>query len=75
MSLVKIKIAQNSKGQSLRLLGKIDKATLACCTKYGVTNWPVATCIELKTCIVNTGTTEDVCISFHQKTLRCFHLY
>ncbi|CAG9559756.1 unnamed protein product [Danaus chrysippus] len=51
MSIVKIKLAQNSKGQSLRLLGKIDKATLACCTKYGVTNWPVATCIELKTCI------------------------
>ncbi|OWR53071.1 putative pyruvate kinase [Danaus plexippus plexippus] len=78
MSLVKIKIAQNSKGQSLRLLGKIDKATLACCTKYGVTNWPVATCIELKTCIVNTGTTEDrtknICLKENSEVLLTYDM-
>lgn len=54
-----------TRGDRIRLLGRVDKAALACCRKNFVHDWPVATCIELKTCIVKTGLLENVRIDMH----------
>ncbi|CAH0725228.1 unnamed protein product, partial [Brenthis ino] len=55
MNVAKFKLSSSSRGDKIRLLAKLEKAILACCAKYSVTHWPIATCIELKTCIVKTG--------------------
>ncbi|XP_038223229.1 uncharacterized protein LOC119840613 [Zerene cesonia] len=59
MNVAKFKMSFTTKGDRIRMLGKVDKAALACCRKFGVHDWPVATCIELKTCIVKTGLLEN----------------
>lgn len=60
MNVAKFKLSSSSRGDKIRLLGKIQKAIKACCAKYAVKDWPIATCIELKTCIVKTGLIEHV---------------
>ncbi|XP_072939865.1 uncharacterized protein [Epargyreus clarus] len=59
MNAAKFKMSYSTTGDRIRLLGKVDKAALACCKKHGLIDWPVATCIELKTCIVKTGMLES----------------
>ncbi|CAG4916605.1 unnamed protein product [Colias eurytheme] len=59
MNVAKFKMSFTTKGDRIRMLGKVDKAASACCSKFGVHDWPVATCIELKTCIVKTGLLEN----------------
>ncbi|CAK1546215.1 unnamed protein product [Leptosia nina] len=59
MNIVKFKMSFTTKGDKIRMLGRVDKAALACCRKNGVLDWPVATCVELKTCIVKTGLLES----------------
>ncbi|XP_045447153.1 pyruvate kinase-like [Melitaea cinxia] len=58
MNVAKFKMSSSTRGDKIRLLGKIDKAAQACSIKYNVTDWPVASCIELKTCVVKTGLLE-----------------
>ena len=60
MNVAKFKLSSSSRGDKIRLLGKIQKAVKACCAKYAVKDWPIATCIELKTCIVKTGLLDNV---------------
>nr|XP_026496956.1 pyruvate kinase-like [Vanessa tameamea] len=59
MNIAKFKMSSSTMGDKIRLLGKIDKAARECCKKYNLTDWPIATCIELKTCIVKTGLLES----------------
>ncbi|KAM3967340.1 uncharacterized protein ACR2FA_011681 [Aphomia sociella] len=59
MNVARLRVSHMTKGDKIRLLGKMEKATKACCQKYGVLDWPVATCIDLKTCIVRTGILEE----------------
>lgn len=60
MNVAKFKMSSSTRGDKIRLLGKIDKAAQACSIKYNVPDWPVASCIELKTCLVKTGLLEFV---------------
>jgi hypothetical protein len=60
LNVAKLKLTHTTKGEKMRLLGKVDHAAIQCCQKYGVTSWPIATCIDLKTCIVKTGLLKDV---------------
>lgn len=55
------KTIQSTTGEKVRLIGKVDKAVQKLAVKHGLIDWPVITCIELKTCIVNTGLIEGVC--------------
>nr|XP_034830062.1 pyruvate kinase-like [Maniola hyperantus] len=59
MNIARFTMSSSTRGDKMRLLGKINKASLVCCEKYDVNSWPVATCITLKTCIVKTGLLEN----------------
>ncbi|XP_050667605.1 pyruvate kinase-like isoform X2 [Leptidea sinapis] len=59
INIVKFKMSYSSKGDKLRMIGKLDKAADACCRKFGISEWPIATCVELKTIVVKTGLLEN----------------
>ncbi|XP_045766173.1 uncharacterized protein LOC123867900 [Maniola jurtina] len=59
MNIARFKLSRSTRGDKMHLLGKINKASLACCEKYDVTNWPIATCVTLKTCFAKTGLLEN----------------
>lgn len=62
MNIVRLRLPHLTTDDKILLLGKIDKAAEKLCSKYVVEEWPVATCIDLKTCIVKTGMIEGVSI-------------
>ncbi|KAJ0178691.1 hypothetical protein K1T71_005466 [Dendrolimus kikuchii] len=59
MNVARIPTSHSTKGDKIRMLGKVDKAATILSQKYGVLDFPVATCVELKTCIVKTGILEN----------------
>lgn len=60
MNIARFKSSSITQGDKIRLLGKIEKAADACCDKYDVNTWPIASCIALTTCIAKTGLLENV---------------
>ncbi|CAG9795106.1 unnamed protein product [Diatraea saccharalis] len=59
ITALKLRMSKTTKGEKMHILAKLDKASLKCCKKYGVPDWPVASSIELKTCIIKTGLLES----------------
>ncbi|XP_047983996.1 pyruvate kinase-like [Leguminivora glycinivorella] len=59
LNVARFRISHQSTKDNMKLLGKIKAATTNCCQKYGVSNWPLATCIDLKNRTVKTGILEQ----------------
>ncbi|CAH2243260.1 jg16099 [Pararge aegeria aegeria] len=59
MNIARFKLSSSTRGEKMRLLSKIEKAAVFCCEKYDVNNWPIASCLTLKTCIAKTGLLEN----------------
>ncbi|XP_063532818.1 pyruvate kinase-like [Cydia strobilella] len=59
LNVARFRMSHQSIKDNIKLLGKIKTATANCCQKYGVLNWPLATCIDLKNCTVKTGILEQ----------------
>lgn len=62
MNVARFKMSHTTRGEKQKILGKVDKAALALSKKHGLTDWPIATCVDLKTCIVKTGLLKEVSI-------------
>ncbi|XP_061710875.1 uncharacterized protein LOC133520458 isoform X3 [Cydia pomonella] len=59
LNVARFRMSHQSTKDNIKLLGKIKTATANCCQKYGVLNWPLATCIDLKNRTVKTGILEQ----------------
>ncbi|XP_030028776.1 pyruvate kinase [Manduca sexta] len=59
MNVARLRTSHITRGDKIKLLGKVDKAAAALCGKHAVLDWPTASCIELKTSIVRTGILQD----------------
>lgn len=51
---------KSTSDDKIELLTKVFKAAKYLAKKHGMVEWPYATCIELKTCVVKTGLLEEV---------------
>lgn len=60
LNVARFKTSHSTKGDKIKLIHKVDTAATFLARKYGLLDWPVATCIELKTCVVQTGLLEEV---------------
>lgn len=60
MNVARFTMSHSTKEDKIKLLGKIEKAAAVLAHKHDVLDWPVATAVELKTCIVKTGILETV---------------
>ncbi|XP_026737558.1 pyruvate kinase-like [Trichoplusia ni] len=65
MNIARFKTSHSTTGDKVRLLKKFDKAANILAAKYGLLYWPCATCIELKTCVANTGILEEDAFEIH----------
>ncbi|XP_063377318.1 uncharacterized protein LOC134664545 [Cydia fagiglandana] len=59
LNVARFRMSHQSTKDNIKLLGKIKTATANCCQKYGVLNWPLATCIDLKNRTIKTGILEQ----------------
>ncbi|XP_075971967.1 pyruvate kinase-like [Anticarsia gemmatalis] len=59
MNVVRFLTSTSTTEDKTIMISKVDKAARFLAKKYGMMEWPCATCIELKTCIVKTGIIEQ----------------
>lgn len=60
INIIKFKTSHCTQGEKINLLAKLEKAVTVLTKKYSVLDWPITTCIELKTSIIKTGFLEGV---------------
>lgn len=60
INLIRFKMSHITKEDKIQLLAKVDKAAKMLSQKHGTSDWPVATAVELKTCIMKTGILQNV---------------
>ena len=60
INVLKLKTSHCTENDRMKMIHRIDKATKNLARKYGILEWPCATCIELKTGTVQTGLLEEV---------------
>nr|XP_021208975.2 pyruvate kinase isoform X3 [Bombyx mori] len=76
INLIRFKMSHITKEDKIQLLAKVDKAAKMLSQKHGTSDWPVATAVELKTCIMKTGILQNQQEYLHLKegttvTLTC----
>lgn len=69
MNVARLKTSHFTMHDKAKMLNNIEKASSFLAKKHGLLQFPCATCIELKTCVVQTGLLEEVCIHI------CFSAY
>ncbi|KAL4706456.1 hypothetical protein ACJJTC_003028 [Scirpophaga incertulas] len=67
LNVAKFRMSRTTKDNRLKLINKINEAALLCCQKTGVDNWPIATCMVLKTAIIKTGILKEDLYSINIK--------
>lgn len=60
MNVIRLKTSHFTETDRIKMLSRIDKATRFLSRKHSLLEWPCATCIELKTSIIQTGILEEV---------------
>uniref|UniRef100_A0A2A4JCP4 Pyruvate kinase n=1 Tax=Heliothis virescens TaxID=7102 RepID=A0A2A4JCP4_HELVI len=59
MNVARFKTSHSTKTDKVKLINRFDRAATFLARKYGLLEWPCATCVELKTSVVQTGLLEE----------------
>ncbi|XP_021187409.3 pyruvate kinase [Helicoverpa armigera] len=59
MNVARFKTSHSTKTDKVKLINRFDRAASFLARKYGLLEWPCATCVELKTSVVQTGLLEE----------------
>lgn len=60
LQIVRFRMAYITRGDKVKILDMLEKATRWCCEKYNISVWPIAISIDLPNASIRTGTFSKV---------------